>query len=254
MKEGCFYGHPASLVWKKDWDGRDPLKIDSKELDDLQQPAAGFFPQGELANSPTWPVIIPAGAFPEGMVGQTLIGEMNQKNLVRVLDDEVEGVFQTALVPVFNGSPLENGGNRIAFGNDGAIYVGKTALSWAGGKGITKIKWNGKPFASLDKVNAVKGGFALHFSEPIDPSTLRRILVTSYTYKYHAEYGSPKVDEQEIDIKGTQLSTDGLTLVLDLGGLKEGYLHHINMEGLRTKAGKELLGANAWYHVIKAPK
>ena len=28
VKEGGFYGHPASLVWEKDWDGRDPLAID----------------------------------------------------------------------------------------------------------------------------------------------------------------------------------------------------------------------------------
>jgi hypothetical protein len=89
----------------------------------MQSPAVGFFPQGELANSPTWPVVIPKGAFPDAMAGQTVIGEMNQPNLVRVLDDEVDGVFQTALVPMFNGSPLGIGNNRMVFGNDGAMYV-----------------------------------------------------------------------------------------------------------------------------------
>ncbi|MBG7608619.1 MAG: hypothetical protein IZT59_11420 [Verrucomicrobia bacterium] len=254
VKKGGFYGHPASLVWGKGWDGRSPLEVDSKELSELQQPAAGYFPQGELANSPTRPVVIPKGVLPSGMTGQTLIGEMNQPNLVRVLEDEVDGVFQTALVPVFNDSPLGKGNNRMAFGKDGSIYVGRTALSWPGSKGIMRIKWNGKPFASLDKIKALKNGFALRFSEPIDPSTLGKLAVESHTYKYHATYGSPKVDKQAMEVKDAKLTSDGLTLTLDIGGLKEGYLHHINMVGLRTKSGGKILGANAWYQVVKAPR
>ncbi len=254
VEEGGFYGHPASLVWKEDWDGRDPLKVNVKEFAELQQPAVGYFPQGELANSPTQPVVIPEGVFPEEWTGQTLIGEMNQPNLVRVLDDEVDGVFQTAFVPVFNDSPLGIGNNRMAFGKDGSLYVGKTALSWAGGKGIMRIKWNGKPFASLDKIKALKNGFALRFSEPIDPATLKEISVESHTYKYNANYGSPKVDKKGMKVNGTELSGDGVTLILDIGELKEGYLHHIDMGGLRTKSGGKLLGANAWYQVVKAPR
>ena len=254
VKKGGFYGHPASLVWKEDWDGRDPLKVDVKEFAELQQSAVGYFPQGELANSPTQPVVIPKGVFPEAWTGQTLIGEMNQPNLVRVLDDEVDGVFQTALVPVFNDSPLGIGNNRMAFGTDGSLYVGKTALSWAGGNGITRIKWNGQPFASLDKIKALKNGFALRFSEPIDPTTLGELAVERHTYDYHADYGSPKVDKKEMKVKEAELSSDGLTLTLDIGALEEGYLHRIDMGGLRTTSGEKLLGENAWYQVVKAPK
>lgn len=254
VKKDGFYGHPASLVWKKDWDGRDPLSIDPKQLDEMQEPAAGFFPQGELANSPTWPVIVPKGALPAAMVGQTLIGEMNQPNLVRVLDDEVDGVYQTALVPMFDGSPLGMGNNRMAFGKDGSMYVGKTALSWAGGTGITRIKWNGESFPALEKVKATSGGFALKFTEKIDTKTLSTISVESNTYKYHAAYGSPKVDVQQMEVRSVKLLDDGLTVMLDLGGLKEGYLHAIDMTGVRSEGGKELLGKKAWYQVVKAPK
>jgi len=254
VKRGGFYGHPASLVWKKDWDGRMPLQVPVEELDAMQHPAAGFFPQGELANSPTWPVVIPKGALPEAMAGQTLIGEMNQPTLVRVLNDEVDGVFQTALVPMFFGSPLGLGNNRIAFGKDGSMYVGKTALSWAGDKGIARVKWDGKPFFSLDAMKALPGGFALKFSEPVDPATLAKIVVRSHTYKYHAAYGSPKVDEQEMQVKAAKLSADGKTLTLDLGGLRQGYLHLVDMTALKSAAGGPLLGDKAWYQVVKAPK
>lgn len=254
VRKDGFYGHPASLVWKKGWDGGDPRLMDVAKLDAMQTPAVGFFPQGELANSPTWPVIIPNGAFPEGMAKQTLIGEMNQPNLVRVLDDEVDGVFQTALLPMFDGSPLGMGNNRLVFGKDGSLYVGKTALSWPGSKGITRVKWNGKSFLSLDKIKAQREGFALRFSQPLDPATLKNISVKRHTYDYHQAYGAPKKDETELAVKSATLSSDGLTLTLDVGALKEKYLHLVDMSGLLAKDGGKILGHKAWYHVLKAPE
>lgn len=253
VKQDGFYGHPASLVWRKNWDGRDPMKVPVEELDKLQTPPVGYMPQGELANSPTQPIAIPAGAFPKGFDQQTLIGEMNQPWLVRVLDDEVAGNFQTALVPFLDGSPLGIGNNRLVFGKDGALYVGKTALSWAGSFGVTRVKWNGKPFASIDGVKATSTGFTVALSEPADPSTLSGIVTKRHTYKYHSNYGSSKVDETILPAKST-LSEDGKTLTLDLGGtLKEKYLHLIDLTALRTKSGEALLGAKAWYQVNKAP-
>jgi len=254
VRQGGFYGHPASLVWKKGWNGGDPRLMDVAKLDAMQVTAAGYFPQGELANSPTWPVIIPKGAFSEGMAGQTVIGEMNQPNLVRVLDDEVDGVFQTALVPMFDGSPLGIGNNRMVFGNDGSLYVGKTALSWAGSKGMTKIKWNGKPFLSLEKIKALPKGFALRFSQPIDANTLKTLSVKRHTYQYHQGYGAPKKNEEVLKITGAKLSDDGMMVTLDVGALEEKYVHLIDMTGLLSKEGGKILGAKAWYHVVKAPK
>jgi hypothetical protein len=254
VRKDGFYGHPASLVWKKGWDGGDPRLMDVAKLDAMQTPAVGFFPQGELANSPTWPVIIPNGAFPTGMAKQTVIGEMNQPNLVRVLDDEVDGVFQTALLPMFDGSPLGMGNNRLVFGKDGSLYVGKTALSWPGSKGITRVKWNGKSFLSLEKIKAQREGFALRFSQPLDPATLKNISVKRHTYDYHQAYGAPKKDETELEVKSATLSSDGLTLTLDVGALKEKYLHLVDMSGLLAKDGGKILGHKAWYHVLKAPE
>ena len=254
VRKDGFYGHPASLVWKDGWKDGDPRLMEVAKLDAMQVPAVGFFPQGELANSPTWPVIIPKSAFSEGMAGQTLIGEMNQPNLVRVLDDEVDGTFQTALVPMFDGSPLGIGNNRLAFGNDGALYVGKTALSWPGSKGITRIKWNGKPFPALEKIKALPKGFALRFSQPIDAKTLKTLTVKRHTYQYHEAYGAPKKNEKSLEVAGTTLSSDGMTLTLDIGELEEKYVHFIDMRGLLSQDGGKILGNKAWYHVVKAPR
>lgn len=254
VKKGGFHGHPASLVWTPGWDGKDPYAIPVPQLDQMQVPAVGYFPQGELANSPTWPVVIPEGSFPASWSRQTLIGEMNQKNLVRVLEDNVEGVFQAALVPVFNGSPLGMGSNRLAFGKDGSLYVGKTALSWAGGKGITRVKWKGTAFLSLDQIKARKEGFALRFSQPLDATSLETLAVTRHTYDYHQAYGAPKKDLTKLDVKNSKLSADGITLTFEIGALKEKYLHLIDMSGLKGRGGEKVLGHKAWYQVIKAPK
>jgi hypothetical protein len=254
VKRGGFYGHPASLVWKSGWTGGDPRVMDVAKLDAMQDPAVGYFPQGELANSPTWPVVIPKNSFPEGMAAQTLIGEMNQPNLIRVLDDEVDGVFQTALVPMFDASPLGIGNNRLVFGKDGALYVGKTALSWPGSKGIKRIKWNGKPFASLDRIKAMPQGFALRFSQPLDAATLKTLIVKKHTYDYHQAYGAPKKNQATLTINKSTLSSDGKTLILDIGALEEDYLHLIDMTGLLSKDGGKVLGNKAWYQVVKAPK
>jgi glucose/arabinose dehydrogenase len=254
VKEGGFYGHPASLVWKKDWDGRDPLDIPADELDKMQVPASGFFAQGELANSPTEPVVIPEGVMPRAFAGQTLIGEMNQPTLVRVLDDEVGGVFQAGMLPMFDKSPLGIGNHRIVFGKDGSIYVGKTQLSWAGEKGITRIKWKGGEFPALQRMKAIPGGFELGFTQKMDAASLSSIIAECHTYHYHKAYGSSKVDVRPMKVKSAELSADGLTLKLNLGGLVKGYLHSIDMSGLKTAEGKELLGKKVWYQVVNVPE
>jgi glucose/arabinose dehydrogenase len=253
IKEGEFYGHPASLVWRKDWDGRDPDLMPVDELDQMQTPPVGYFPQGELANSPTQPVIIPKGAFPKNFNSQTLIGEMNQPTLIRVLEDKVDGQLQTALVPFLDGSPIGIGNHRLAFGPNGSLYVGKTALSWAGSSGIKRVKWTGKPFFTLKAIKALPEGFALTFTEPVDPETAAGITAKRHTYSYFSNYGSPKVDETSLPTNKTSVSADGLTVTVEIGPLKEKYLHGLNLKTLRSARGSTLLGEKAWYLVNKAP-
>lgn len=254
VHEGRFYGHPASLPWTEGWDGRDPLDLSAEELDAMHEQPVGYFPQGELANSPTWPVVLPEKGFPEGMARQTVIGEMNQPTLIRVLDDEVDGVYQTGLVPFLDHSPLGIGNNRIAFGSDGAMYVGKTALSWAGGTGITKVKWNGKEFPFVESISAQVRGFRVVFSEEIAKESLNGVRVMRHTYHYHADYGSDKVNEEELKVDSAELSENGRTLDLEVGGLKERYLHLVDLGGIKTVKGGNVLGDKVWYYVLKAPK
>jgi hypothetical protein len=142
----------------------------------------------------------------------------------------------------------------MVFGEDGSMYVGKTALSWAGSMGITRIKWNRKPFLSLDTIRALPNGFSLRFSQPLDASTLKTLTVNRHTYKYHEAYGAPKKNAELLEVAGATLSEDGMTVTLVIGALEEKYLHLIDMTGLLSKEGGKILGNKAWYHVVKAPE
>jgi hypothetical protein len=252
VKQGGFHGHPASLVWEAGWDGRDPLRIPVTELAKRHHLPAGFFPQGELANSPTQPIVAAEGSVPESIVGQTLIGEMNQPTLVRVLDDEVGGVHQTGLVHFLDRSPLGNGNHRLAYGPDGSLYVGKTALSWAGNNGITRVKWKGTAMPLVASIKALPNGFEIGFSEPMDGASLGGVVIKRHTYHYHAGYGSPKVGEEAVKVNGAELR-EPTRLVVDCGPLKEGFLHLVDLSAVKTAGGKGLLGGKVWYHVVKAP-
>ncbi len=252
QKDG-FYGNPASLVWQPDWDGRAPLEVPVAELEALRTQPSGYFPHGELANSPTQPVIIPDGAFPAAFNRQTLIGEMNQPTLIRILDDEANGKFQPGLVQFLTGPELGIGNHRLTFGKDGALYVGKTALSWPGSFGIKRIQWNGKPFFAIDALKATPSGFILTLSARADPASLPGLTAQRHTYHYHATYGSPKLDESTLPVRAS-LSADGKILTLDLGTLKEKHLHFLNLEKLRSTTNFSLLGDKVWYQTSHLPQ
>jgi len=251
--KGKFYGHPASLVWTPGWKKGDPDLFDAKELESMGEAPAGFFPHGELANSPTEPAILPKGAVPDAIAGQTVIGEMNQNTLVRVLDDEVKGVHQVALVPFFDGSPLGIGNNRLAFGKDGSMYVGKSALAWAGSNGIMRVRWRGEPFFAIERIKAQRGGFAVRFTEGIDRSTLSSLRVKCHTYRATSNYGGPKLDESNLIPGDLKLAGDGRTITFNVGDLKEHYLYEINASAVKSSDGDQLLGKKAWYFAGKSP-
>jgi hypothetical protein len=250
VREGLFYGHPASLVWKEGWN-REPLQVSVAELEKLRTPAMGLLPQGELANSPTQPLMIPRGVF-GGLNEQMLIGEMNTPTLVRFLPDPVGEVSQGAAIPFLRTRTLGAGNHRMSFTPDGSLWVAKTHLSWAGGEGLVRVRLKEKAadFLAIDRVKLTSRGFSLGFTQPVDSESLQKIEIARHTYKYHAGYGSPKVDKQNVAIKTTSLSPEGRSCVISLkntGDLKSGYLYTIRLPEVRSNGGKLLLGDTVYY-------
>lgn len=247
---GGFHGHPASLVWQDGWDQGDPRKLPLAKLEAMRVKESARFPQGELANSPTQPVVFPASWGP--YAGQVLIGEMNQNRMVRFLPDRFA---QGSLVPIFDDTGLGNGNHRIAFGKDGTLWVGKTHLSWAGAEGLVKITPTG-----LDEVFTVTGmklektpdghAFRISFSQPL-PS-VNSIRLNRFSYRYHEEYGSPKVDEATVEITKREKTGDGRQWLLTTTP-KAGAIHRFDLSGLRSVDGKALEGKALYYQANELP-
>ena len=254
VEKGGFYGHPASLVWREGWDKGDPRMLPEAELDAMRVKESARFPQGELANSPAQPVVFPESWGP--FSGQTLLGEMNQPRMVRYLPDEVAGFNQGTLIPMFDGTPLGIGNHRLAFGKDGALWVGKTHLSWAGDEGLVKVT----P-AGLDQVFTVtavkleKGGdgpvLRISFSLPVAAGA-GGVKVDRFSYRYHQEYGSPKIDEATVKTGTPVLGKDGRELTIPLEA-ERGAIHRVDLGGLRAAGDTGLEGKVLYYQASELP-
>lgn len=247
VEKGGFYGHPASLNWLEGFD-RNPLDVPIEELESMRSRAAGLFPYGELANSPTQPIptIDPAKfGLPKG---ELLIGDMNQPNLIRFLGEEVEGVTQGALIPFMLTPELGIGNHRFAFDEAGSLWIGKTHLKWAGDEGLAKLTWKGNPIFLITDVKLRKNGFEIGFNQPLEDK-LPEIVVSRHTYTYGPEYGSPKVDPLTFETADLAVGEDRKRLTITLPEIWENYLHTIQFRNLISEEGLPLMGDVAHYFV-----
>ena len=256
IEEGKFYGHPASLVWDPLVKG-DPMKIPVGELNKMRTPAAGLFAHGLIANSPTQPLLDnTAGKFGP-FANQMIIGEMNLPHLVRFIPDEVDGVLQGTLVPFLKKTSLGKGNNRLVFGPDGSLWAGKMHLVWAGGEGLKRIKWTGKSSFEVKDVKLTKTGFDLTFTEALNEELVKQLnntKITSYSYSYHAKYGSKKMGKRDILVKSVRLSQDNKTLSLSVNDLTPGRVYEFNLGNLKNNQNKSLQSALFCYNLIKTIK
>lgn len=73
---------------------------------------------------------------------------------------------------------LQSGCIRIRFDQTGRLWVGQTGRGWAsvGGQteGLQRIEWDGNtvPF-EMHSMKLTPSGFAVHFTRPVDPQTVR---------------------------------------------------------------------------------
>ncbi|MCM8536929.1 MAG: PQQ-dependent sugar dehydrogenase [Lentisphaeraceae bacterium] len=240
IQKGHFHGHPASLVWEKDWDGRDPLKVPVDELDKMRTPAAALVPQGIMGNSPTQPLLIDHDKFGP-FKGQMLIGEMNFQRVLRFMKDKVNGVTQGAIIPHIDGDPMRIGNNRLAWGQDGSLYIGRTKLSWPGDNGIQRVFWDGKADLAVQDVKLLKDGFKVSFTKELKGEPIAtNFKIFSYHYLYQRAYGSPRIDEQEVKVQSVSLSADKKSLEVKIDQLSSGKVYDFKLSDFVSVDGESL--------------
>lgn len=238
-----FHGHPASMIWLPGWNKGDPSRLPVEELNAERERAVVQFPHGIMAASPTQPVYDNTDGDFGPFAGQILIGEMNQERIIRVMLEEVNGVWQGACIPFIDKQGLRKGNNRLAFSPDGSLYVGQVQHGFVGDTGIQRIVFTGKPPVDIYSMRITDEGFDLHFTQPMDEATLRDTVnyqFRHYYYEYHLKYGSDQFDVQHVNVKGIGVSDGGKTVSLKLEHLKPGYIYELTLGDLKSEAGEVL--------------
>ena len=243
LQEGRFYGHPASHRWAAD--GSDsPLPEPT--------PPAIWFPYGTMSQSASEPLWdLTEGRFGP-FAGQCLVGEQVKSLIMRVALEKVGGKYQGACFHFRRG--FECGVNRMSFAPDGSLFVGMTSRGWGsvGGKpyGLQRLVHTGAvPFEMLS-MKLTETGFDVQLTRPADPESAGAIGsygLQSYHYHYWKTYGSPEVDRRPVKIEAARLSSDGLTVSLDVPSLKTGKVYELRAAGVRSIPGEGLLHPEAYY-------
>lgn len=293
LKKGTFAGHPASLVW--DTAANSPVKVTQQQIfsrvnprrefdkegrpvkpqnivnekfmtladmkqhiPELQLPAV-WLPHGVLGISTSEIVKIPVGVFGP-FAGQLLVGDQGQSNLNRVFLEEVNGELQGAAWMFRSG--FQSGVVRLAWGKDGSLFVGETNRGWGSAgdanQGLQRLVWNNRLPFEMRTIKAMPDGFEIEFTKPVDKKYAEDIAsysVESFTYKYHAVYGSPTVNNLKHAIKGVKVSPDGMRARIVVDKLRRHYIHTITLDGIRDKEDSySLVHPTAYYTLNNIPE
>lgn len=254
IEENKFYGHPASLLWQKDWNKGDPSKMPLNELNSMRTKGAVLFPHGIMAASPSQPVIdYSTGKFGP-FANQFFIGEMNQERIIRVMLEKIDGQWQGACIPFIDQHGIRKGTNRLAFAPDGSLWLGHAQHGFIGDLGIQKISYTGKVPMDIQNIHLVKDGFELNFTLPVHDSIAldsSKIHVRHYYYEYHLKYGSDQYDVQSVELHSLKLSDDRKKLRISISEIRQGYIYEITLSDIQSVTGVNLENKLICYTVNK---
>lgn len=270
VEEGDFLGNPAGLIWA-DQPGS-PVKLSKKDIPDTGEPKyevakkvpglktpSVWIPHSIMGNSTSGILNYSDNGNMGPFKGQLFVGDQAQSKISRVSLEKIKGVYQGVVFPFRKG--FSSGILRMNWGSDGSMLVGMTSRGWSStGKeeyGLQRLTWSGVVPFEVQTVRAQPDGFELEFTMPVDEKTARNAgsyQLSTFTYKYHHIYGSPAISQSARSIKAIVVSPDHKRVRLVLDSLKEGYIHEIRTEGLRSENGNiPLLHNYAYYTLNKIP-
>jgi azurin len=265
-----FAGHPASLAWSaqpgsavklrprdiRDFD--EPMHEVAKRVPGLKPPAV-WLPHTVLGIATSGIVEDRTGGKFGPFAGQLFVGDQGQSKITRVSLEKVKGVWQGAAYPFREG--FDSGIIRIAFGEEGVMFVGESARGWGSvgpkQQGLERLAWTGKMPFEIKEVVARPDGFVLTFTQPVDPTIAANpnsYRVAGFTYLYHKAYGSAPVNRMACPVRKVVLAPDLLSVRLAVTCLREGYVHEIKATPLRAARGEEgLLHPVSYYTLNRLP-
>ena len=217
-----------------------------------------WLPQDEIGNSPSQITYLKDGPYK----GQMTHGEVTHGGLKRVFTEKVNGQYQGVVFRFMQG--LEAGINRMAYGPDGALYVGgigssgnwqQTGKNWYG---LEKLKYNGKSTFEMLAIRALSDGIEIEFTEPLrhgDGLKKDMYSVKQWRYEPTANYGGPKLDEAILNINEISISPNRKRVFLQLDGMKERHVIYLHLNDyFIADSGNTLWSPEAWYTLNQIPQ
>lgn len=271
LEFGDFAGHPEGLRWTDkpespldlamdDIDDTEGLTLyeQSKNIPEIKNPAA-WFPHTILGISTSDILLIENDEQMGPFAGQMLVGDQGHSKIMRVYQEKVQGEYQGAVFGFREG--FQSGIIKLQWGPDDHVYVGMTSRGWGStGQdpyGIQRMKWTGETPFEMQKINAESNGFTITFTESVDAASAANVdnySVTDFTYRYDSSYGSPVINRQNKTITRIEVAEDAMSVRLYVDGLREGFINEIDVEGVVSANGLNILHPKGYYTLNNLPE
>ena len=268
LKPGSFQGHPGGNRWYDQTGGAigakpaDPLSksrmmVEAKKIPQLEPPAC-YFPYPKMGQSAAGIACDTTGKF--GVFqNQLFVADQSHSTVMRVALEKVKGHYQGACFPFRQG--FGSGALSMLFTSDGSLFVGGTNRGWGSRGGqphsLDRLIWTGKVPFEVHEMHAKPDGFELTFTQPVDAKTAgdaKSYSLSTYTYLYQADYGSPEVDAAKPNITKVDVAADGKSVRLHVDKLQEGHVHELHLDGVRSQENLSLLHPAAFYTLNYIPE
>jgi hypothetical protein len=221
-------------------------------------PPAVYMVHGKIGNSSSFIVCDLSGGKFGPFQKQLFVADQSHSNISRVFLEEVNGIKQGVVIPflkVFKSGLI--GGRMNA---QGQLFVGGSDRGW-GSKGgrpycFERVDWTGKTPFEIHEVHALRDGFEVSFTAPVDPATANNpagYSLRAFTYIYRAEYGSPEVDDVLPKVTQAVLSSDRKRVRLTIDRMTKGHIHELHLDGIKSATGEPLLHKVAYYTLNEIP-
>jgi hypothetical protein len=239
IKPGKFYGYRQSPPQAPNWAEGLPYERPTAWLD-----------HGNLRESPTQPVYVDKGRYQ----GDWIFGDVTSPGLVRVSLDLVDDTYNGSAFWFAKGTGSA-AINRLAWGKDGALYIGTISTigsNWPGGSKKPFYRMALKATSSVFDMRTVRSladGVEILFTEPVDANSIAtgNFTVNQAQYVRQAGYGLGKSTPEKRTVSATELSTDGKRVHLVIAGLKEDFVTYIKTGNVKSVSGAALWNNEVWF-------
>jgi len=247
VRQGEFLGHPSGLI--DDPRFEEPWKLSREALLKQRKRPAAFLPHGVMGNSTSQPLWDTTDGRFGPFAGQVLVGDVQNGRLSRICLEKVDGEYQGAAIP-FIYNRFGGGVNRLVFDPEGTLWVGFTGRGWAAGEGLKKVRYTGVVPAEIHKIQLLRKGFRLTFTQPMDPATLKQLdhySIRHFELAWQPAYGTSPSKVANVKPVAAKVSADGRSVELELPELLAEKVYEFHVDGLRTEANQPLEHPMAFY-------